>query len=319
MLYEIPDLTVDDSEPPALVATDRSRATTNGHHALVVDGSEATSDGFGSPRSDKVRAIKPKSSGGKFSVVKSANGTKSNGTKSSKGKSFSKSKASKEKMSVQGPVDLLVDAPDPPTPPLHAPFEPSMPEPAIPLSTAVPETGAPSVERLDDRRTFVRDNRLPLILGFVAICLAVALALTTFQLTNRNSQLASKNALENGRTAALSAARTYAVELASYDYRTLGTDFAKVEGNSTPSFQQTYSKAGNVLKSILIKYDSVAKATLLSAGLVSATATRAVVVVFLEQTITNTSQKTPTSTRTQIEMTLDYSHGKWLIDDVTVF
>ncbi len=160
---------------------------------------------------------------------------------------------------------------------------------------------------------------MSLSLGFVAVCLAAALVVTMLQLGNRNSQLASKNSLENGRASALAAARTYSTEIASYDYHHLDQDFAIVKANSTPSFQQSYDKSTSVLKTILVRFNSSAKATILSAGLVSATSTRAVVVVFLVQTITNTTHRTPSSSRSQLQMTLDYLNGKWLIDDVTVF
>lgn len=179
MLYEIPDLAVDDSESLGLPATDSSRATTNGHD---------------------------KPSGDKLSVVKSSNGTKSNGSKSSKGKSSSKSKPSKEKISARGSVDLLPDAPAPslseteqvsavpapdvsapaapepavpasdlPAPPRRLPLALSTSESAISFSTTIPDTGEVSAERMDDKNSFVRANLVPLALGIVCVCLAVAL------------------------------------------------------------------------------------------------------------------------------------------------
>ncbi|MGO9342641.1 MAG: hypothetical protein ACLP6E_09005 [Acidimicrobiales bacterium] len=285
-----------------------------------------------------------KSSGGK-----AANGTKSNGSKVPKEKRSPKSKASKETrpgsdapgtftdMSadhasngnsgspVTGDerVPDFVDVADSSSSPeslVPVQVHPS-PRPAAPISfsTTMPEDGGSTGRADHTPKSFVRTNLASVILGLVAVCLAVALVVTMLQLGNRNSQLAAKNSLETARTTALAAARTYSVELASYNYQHLDQNFAAIEAVSTSSWRQTYSQTTSALKSILFKYNSSAQATLLSAGLVYATTTRAVAVVFLEQAITNVGQKTPTSSRSQIQMTLDYSNGRWLIDDVTVF
>ncbi len=227
-----------------------------------------------------------------------------------------------ELLKVKDPVPDLGDGGARPPETLGSPVrQPASPGSSSPISfsNTIPEEGERNRQSNRDAKSFVRTNVVSLSLGMVAVCLAVALVVTMLELGIRNSQLAAKNALETARTTALAAARTYSVELASYSYQHLDQDFAAVMADSTPSWQQSYSKASSALKSILIRFNSSAQATLLSAGLVTATTTRAVAVVFLEQTVTNATQKKPSSSRTQLEMTLDYSHGKWLIDDVTVF
>jgi Mce-associated membrane protein len=132
------------------------------------------------------------------------------------------------------------------------------------------------------------------------------------------SALGNQNALASSRTSALSASRTYAVELASYNYRDLNRDFSTVSANSTPSFRRTFTESSDALKSTLSQYKATAVANVVSAGVVSASTSRAVVLVFLDQNIANSTQTKPTADRSQVEITLVRSGGRWLIDQVTL-
>jgi len=147
--------------------------------------------------------------------------------------------------------------------------------------------------------------------GFVAVVLAVALALTMLALGNRN-------ALDGARASALGAARTDAVELAGYNYRHLNQDFGAVLAHSTASFQRSFAQSSNALKSTLSRYHATAVAKVVSAGLVSATTSRAVVLVFLDQKITNSTQKNASTDRSQVEITLVKPGDSWLINQVTL-
>lgn len=170
--------------------------------------------------------------------------------------------------------------------------------------------GEPSGEPAPAPRT--RPWMIGAIAGAVAtIGLLIALILTMLQLNDAN-------ALDSARSSALTAAQTYATQIAGYDYRHLDDDFAAVLANSTPSFKESFTKSSNALKSTLIKYKATAVAKVVSAGVVSATTGQVVVLVFLDQTVNNTNQKAPTTDRSQIEMTLVSSSGRWLIDQVTL-
>ena len=160
-------------------------------------------------------------------------------------------------------------------------------------------------------RRWVASHRPTALVGVVAIALAVALILTLLALGNRN-------ALDSARTTAISAARSDAVALAGYDYRHLDRDFGAVTAVSTPSFRRRFTQAGDALKNTLSKYHATAVAHVVSAGLVSATTTRAVALVFLTQKVTNSTQKSSTTDRSQVEITLVRSGGRWLIDQVSL-
>jgi Mce-associated membrane protein len=158
---------------------------------------------------------------------------------------------------------------------------------------------------------WTRGHASSVIMGFVAVALAVALALTLMALGNRN-------AVGQARTSALASARTYAAELASYNYRTLSHDFGLVVSHSTPAFRHSFIQTSNALKKTLTQYHATAKAKVVSAGVVSASPTQADVLVFLDQTVSNTNAKTPSTDRSQVDLHLVKVNGNWLINTVTL-
>jgi Mce-associated membrane protein len=160
-------------------------------------------------------------------------------------------------------------------------------------------------------KRFVASNVVTVILGVVAVALVVGLVLTLLQLNN-------KDAVDNARTNALSAARTYAIELSSYNYQNLNQDFATVESHSTPTFKKSFSLSSDALKSTLVRFKASSVATLLASAVVSATTSQVVVLIFLSQTVSNSTQKQPNTDRSQIQMTLQNSSGHWLIGEVTL-
>jgi Mce-associated membrane protein len=150
--------------------------------------------------------------------------------------------------------------------------------------------------------------------------LAVALVVAVVFLTTSRLSLSNENSLNSARTSALAAAQSDAVDLANYSYKNLNQDFGKVLAESTPSFKQDFLQTTAALKTTLTRYDASASAKVLAVGLVSVTANRAVALVFLNQTVDNTLQKNKpvTTTESRVEITLVYSGGHWLIDQVSL-
>jgi Mce-associated membrane protein len=160
-------------------------------------------------------------------------------------------------------------------------------------------------------RSWVGSN---VLLSVVAVALVVAVVLLTLTRLSLNSE----NSLSSARTSALAAANSYAVDLASYSYKHLDQDFGKVLDESTPTFKQNFTQSSEALKTALNRYDASASANVVAAGLVSATTSRAVVLIFLSQTVDNTLQKNKPTTESRVEMTLLRSSGRWLIDQVSL-
>jgi len=172
------------------------------------------------------------------------------------------------------------------------------------------DSGEPAPAPSSTRR-WTRSKTL-LVCGCVLVAgLVTALILSLLALSNQDAQAST-------RTSALAAARTYAVQLASYNYRNLDRGFAALAADSTPSFRRSFTESSDTLKSTLTKYKATADASVVSAGLVSSGGSQAVALVFLTQKIENSTQAQPTTDRSQVQITLVRSGGRWLIDQVTL-
>jgi Mce-associated membrane protein len=145
----------------------------------------------------------------------------------------------------------------------------------------------------------------------VIVVLAIGLILALLHIGHQDD-------LNSARSQALAAARTDSVEVGSYDYQHLNQDFGLVEQHSTSSFRATWAQSSQALVSVLTKYHATSVAHVLAAGVESASTDRVVAVVFINQTVTNDSQKTPTTDQSRLEITLVRQHGQWLIDKLTL-
>ena len=194
--------------------------------------------------------------------------------------------------------------------------------PVAPVAPAEAEAPAEAAEVLGVDATVVpaKLGRVRWLIGrkWYIVALLVIAALVAF-LVVAESDLTKDNAASNARTSALAAARTDAVELGSYNYRHLSADFGIVKSHSTPSFRASFTQSSDSLASLLAKYHATARATVVAAGIVSASTSKAVVLVFLNQTVSNTSKSGgPSTDHSRVEITLLNVNGRWLIDKVNL-
>ncbi len=160
------------------------------------------------------------------------------------------------------------------------------------------------------RRKLPRPSLRTAIVTLVVAVLSAGVIVSQWQLSDQRD-------LASARDSATAAARAYAVNVASYDYRHLARDFAVVEQESTPAFRRTFIQSSASLAKVLGQYKATAKGSVVASGVTSATTSRAVVVLFVNQTVTNTAQtggSTPDNSR--IQMTLVRPGSKWLISDL---
>ena len=115
---------------------------------------------------------------------------------------------------------------------------------------------------------------------------------------------------EGARQAAIALAE----DLATYDYRDLGGNFRHVAANCTPRFAGELRQLTAELGPELQQSRAVASATVRSAGVVRADADKAVVAVFVDQTVTNTRSPEPRTERSRMELTLVKLDGAWRLD-----
>lgn len=189
-----------------------------------------------------------------------------------------------------------------PSEPPESPESPELSEP--PAASERPESSGRGLRKLPHL------SPRTVIVSLVIAVLAAGVIVSQWQLSDQRN-------LTSARDSATAAARAYAVDVASYDYRHLNRDFAAVEQESTPAFRKTFVQSSASLAKVLGQYKAVAKGTVVASGVTSVTTSKAVVVLFVNQTVTNTAQtsgSTPDNSR--IQMTLVRPGSKWLISDL---
>jgi Mce-associated membrane protein len=150
------------------------------------------------------------------------------------------------------------------------------------------------------------------IIGLVVIVvLLAALIVTRVQLNNQDS-------LNGERNSAITAAKTYADDVATYNYKTLSVNFGRVEDESTPQFRKSFEKSSAALAKVLTQYKATATAVAIDAGVSSISSSQAVVLVFINQTVNNTAQKSASTDDSRVKVTLQRTGGKWLLAHLTL-
>ena len=105
-----------------------------------------------------------------------------------------------------------------------------------------------------------------------------------------------------------------AEDLATYDYRDLGGNFRHVAARATDRFAGQLRALTEELGPELQRTRAIATATARSAGVVRADTGKAVVAVFVDQTVTNTKTPRPRVERSRMELTLVREGGVWRLD-----
>lgn len=121
----------------------------------------------------------------------------------------------------------------------------------------------------------------------------------------------------SARTAAVSAARSHAEALFSYDYRSIEDDAAEGRAATIGEFRKQYvATFEEVLFQQARQQETVVTAQVRAASVISARADQVVVLLFVNQA---TEKKTLEATKVdgpRVVMTLDKVGDKWLVSDV---
>jgi Mce-associated membrane protein len=152
-----------------------------------------------------------------------------------------------------------------------------------------------------------------IILGLVAAFLVIGLVVAALVYVGFRVR---RDAVASARKSGLAAARAYALDIATYDYKTLDQDFGRVTTHATPAFKQKFDQSSAALRELLVKYQAHATGNVLAAGVESASTSRVVAVLFVDQTVTNTNDKQPAVNRNRLEVTVEHHGGHWQIADI---
>jgi Mce-associated membrane protein len=93
---------------------------------------------------------------------------------------------------------------------------------------------------------------------------------------------------ERAAVSALATARSYAVDLLSYDYRTIDRDLARARGHATGPLADQYRRLAERLAPDARRRQTVQQATVVAAGVESATPDKVQVLVFVNLITTRT-------------------------------
>jgi Mce-associated membrane protein len=150
--------------------------------------------------------------------------------------------------------------------------------------------------------------------------LVVLLVAVTAVLGVWSSRTSGGGAVEDARRDALSAARAASRVLFSYDYRHLDKDFAAGKAVTTGTFASDYEKTtSKIVNDVAPRYKAVVVADVSDAAVVSATAARVQVLVFVNQRSTSSLAAGQKITQSRLTMTLERKHGTWLVSKVSAF
>lgn len=157
-------------------------------------------------------------------------------------------------------------------------------------------------------------RNVPAVLSVLAGLVVLALLAAAGGLVVADRQ---QQALSDARTAALAQAREHAETVLSYDHESLDGDFAAALAVSTGDFAKEYGRTSEAaVRPLATQTKATVTAEVVEAGLVEATRSRAVVLLFVNQTTTSTRADGPQTDLNRVRMTVVRDGGRWLVEQV---
>ncbi|MGV0872141.1 DUF3329 domain-containing protein [Mycolicibacterium sp. XJ879] len=164
-----------------------------------------------------------------------------------------------------------------------------------------------SVAGGDDERRTARDWRRHVLRGAVAAAFVVVLAAAGYL----GWQLWQERQVAQAGQEARQAATDYAQVLTSIDSAKVDENFDAVLDGATGEFKDMYSQSSEQLRQLLIDNKASAHGVVLESAVQSATKDKAVILLFVDQSVTNTNVPDPRIDRSRIKMTMEYVDGRW--------
>ncbi|MEU6686448.1 hypothetical protein [Streptomyces sp. NPDC046832] len=159
----------------------------------------------------------------------------------------------------------------------------------------------------------------------LTVLLAVLLVAGVVALAALARQYRDGRLTETARTEALTAARTAAPIILSYDYRHLDKDFSRARAHLTGDFRDEYGKTTKtVVAPTAEKYHGVVKARVAAPGsggapaasVVSASPDKVVVLLFVNQVTESTQVSGSRVDQNRVRMTMDRTGDAWKVSAV---
>jgi Mce-associated membrane protein len=147
----------------------------------------------------------------------------------------------------------------------------------------------------------------------VGVAVATVLVVAVVAAVTFGVLLAHRSAADRAGTEALATARAYAVTATSYGYQHLDKDLAAMLDGATGDYKNEYASATNPLRQLVIQAKVTSAGTVVAAGIQSQRTDEVVVVVLVDQSITNVTSPQPRTEYSRMIMILVPSGGRWLV------
>ncbi len=147
---------------------------------------------------------------------------------------------------------------------------------------------------------YLRRSALPVLL---VASLAVSGFLGWRQWQEHQVRLAGEQAQQ--------AAIAYAQVLTSIDSNKVDENFRQVLDGATGEFKDMYTQSSVKLRQLLIDNKATAHGVVVDSAIQSESTNKVVVLVFIDQTVTNTAAPDPRIDRSRIKMTMEKVDGRW--------
>jgi Mce-associated membrane protein len=149
------------------------------------------------------------------------------------------------------------------------------------------------------------------------LCVPCIVLLVLFYL-----RLQSHDASDKSRHDAARAAQAAATKVLAYDYRQIDSDVATAKTFLTTPLSADYANSSAELRTAAVALKSIQQAEVKTAAVEDASKNRVVVLVFVDQTLT---QQPPGQSKPQailkeerIRMTMLHRHGHWLVSQLKI-
>ncbi len=149
-------------------------------------------------------------------------------------------------------------------------------------------------------RQYLRRSALPVLL---VVSLAVSGFLGWKQWQEHQVKHAGQQALQ--------AAIKYAQVLTSIDANNVDQNFKDVLDGATGEFKDMYTQSSVQLRQLLIDNKATAHGVVVDSAIQSESTNKVVVLVFIDQTVTNAAVPDPRIDRSRIKMTMEKIDGRW--------
>ena len=157
--------------------------------------------------------------------------------------------------------------------------------------------------------TEVRNRRWPrrVLMGLIVTAFVAAVVGCGVLGSMVWQQRALASAGEQARTAAVS----YAQILTSIDSNQVDQNFDQVLDGATGEFKDMYSQSSMQLRQLLIDNKASAHGVVVDSAIQSTSDDEVVVLLFVDQSVSNASVPDPRIDRSRIKMTMSYVDGRW--------